>query len=436
MRIKLTAFVCLLLALGASSSLRAQSFYEVNWTGPDKITYYGLMVYYGPNNAFMRVRYVDPNKVYKVAEYNCVCSYYKTSDGKQTYLIDGQNAHLVYPYKSDSGYNADNFLFVGENAQGQYTQVYTIDDSQIIKTNYQDYLTAAVWHKVDPSTFTTAYLFNYFDPKETDYQRFLGLSHHTTPTYRSPQTKMYVVIVANSLDGSIGNGCKVDESKIDLEFSNIADALGITVEKHVIADKDFTKENVLNALSGIQPGSNDIVVFFYRGHGFRLADQKSSWPQMSMRYSPYQPIEGLPLEDVYSAIVGKGARLNLVFGDLCNSVVGRSQPTNQASSSLQSDFYPNLDKLRKLFLYSRGSILAAAASPGEVSWVNAYDGGFFTSSFFDSFHRDVSSTTGNGVSWENLVDDAISQATIKCNNCPSCTPQHGIRYIQVNYVGQ
>jgi len=425
----------LLLTVLPCASLYSQSFYELDWKGQDKINYYGLMVYYSPNNAFIRIRYLDRNNVYKVAEYNCTCRYYTTKDGKENYYIDGQSGHLVYPQRSDSGYNADNFIFTDPNAQHEYTKFYTIDDYQLKQSNYQEYLQTANFKKIDPSIFTKEYLFNYFDQNESDYQRFLGLNHHKAPMERPGHTKMYVIVVANTLDGSIGSGCKVDESRIETEFSNIAEALGIDIEKHVIADRDFAKENVMNALSGIQPGSNDIVVFFYRGHGFRLSDQNSSWPQMSMRYSPYQPIVGLPLNEVYGAIVNKGARLNLVFGDLCNSVIGRSQATNQASSALQSDFYPNMDKLKRLFLYSKGNILAAAASPGEVSWVNSNDGGFFTSSFFDSFYRDVSSTTnGSNISWENLLNETINLAKDKSNNCSNCTVQHGIKYIQINYT--
>lgn len=407
-----------------------QSFYQIKWTGHDKINYWGLLVYYSQDDAFVRVKYRNNDSAYIVAEYKCKCKYYNTDDGKQHFYINGENAHVVFPANSQKQYNADNFIFTNVNANGDFEKFYTIDDSQLEKDNYSDYFKEATFTKLTPP-FTEQFLYNYFDRNESAYSQYLAIGRKQTGTsVNNDATKMYVIIVANTLDESIGRGCKVDMNKLSVEFSNIAEALGVQIVKTIIAGKNFTKENVMAAITNIHPESNDVVLFFYRGHGYRWSNQDDDWPQMSLRYSPYQPLTCLGLYDAYKMITNKGARLNVVIGDLCNTDIGLSYPTNYASNSLQSSFYPDMNKLRKLFLHARGNIISAAAKKNEVSWVNSYDGGLYTSSFFESFHQEVSNTSGSG-DWANLIDATINKALYKSTSCKSS--QHGIRIINVNY---
>lgn len=414
----------------------AQSFYEISWKDDD-YSYTGLLVYYSSSDAYMRVGYKDYKNIYRVAEYKIFGKYYTTKDGNQNFYMDGQNAKIVYGPISKNGvsdYSADNFIWTGKNESGKFTKFYTIDDNKISKPDYTEYLEEAFIKELNPKNFTKKYLHDFFEYDEDEYAKMLSYAESSTRlSYATSNTKLNLIIVANTLDNSIGNGCNVDRIKLTNEFKNISEALNIGFSKTVIYGDAFKKDNINKALNELNPGSNDIVVFFYRGHGFRWSNQKSSWPQMSMRYSNYQKLDGMGLDEVYNAIVQKGARLNLVFGDLCNNDIGISQPDNQPSNFLQSSFYPSIEKLKRLFLISKGNLLSAAARPGEVSWVNQYDGGFYTSSFFEALYKEVSINTGYG-DWNNLIDNTINNARYKsANGCKSCSVQNGIKYTSIKY---
>ncbi|GGB23403.1 hypothetical protein GCM10011511_54080 [Puia dinghuensis] len=410
---------------------RSQSFYDVRWTG-GSISYYGFLIFYSDNDAIMRIRYLDRNGKYKVAEYKCTGKQGETEDHIRYYFLGGQDARVVYG-PTDYGYSADNFLFYNVNSEGHFDKLYTYDGNDLKSDDLASHLKEATWRKMDPSELTADYVYNYFDKTERYYTILTTLGN---PHYVSPRTDvtLHLIIMANTRDNSIGRGCEVDRRALKIEFENIASALNIPIDEKIYSEQDFTKTNLLNAINDLHPGSNDIVVFYYRGHGFRWNDQQSSWPQMSLNYSEFQAKESFPIENVYTSIVQKGARLNLIFGDLCNSNIGLNyrEVSDQSATAFQSAFYPDMQKLHKLFIDSKGNLLSTAARPTEVSWVNPYDGGFYTSSFLESLHKEVSAMSGNG-DWDELVNSTIDKAFYKSTTgCGTCSAQHGIKYVSIN----
>lgn len=408
-----------------------QSFYEVKWTGNDAVNYKGFLIYNSDNDALMRVAFTV-NGVYKVAEYKVTSKYFTTADGINYYLMNGENAIFVFN-GNYQGYSADKFLFADLDSQHHFKNLYAYDENDLAKSNLAELMRPATWRALDPKAdFTEPYIHEFYGTYEHNYTALVSMIN-TPKEYNSTSSnaKLYLVIVANTLDNSIGTGCEVDRRKLVNEMNSIARSLNISVEEHDVYGTDFGKDNVLNAIDALHPSSDDIVMFFYRGHGFRWNDQKSAWPDMSTRISSYDPFTYVSLDDVYTKIVSKGARLNLVFGDLCNSNVGIDKPevTNQGTNSLQSNFYPDAEKLKKLFLYSKGNVMSVAASPGEVSWTSAYDGGFFTSSFFESLHAEIGALSGSG-SWKNIIISTINKAKYKSQyGCSTCSVQNGEYYL-------
>jgi hypothetical protein len=433
---KRNAIILLILFSTSVLSARSQSFYEVTWSS-NSINYYGFLIFYSDNDATMRVKYNDQNGQYKVAEYKCTGSQSETSDHIKYYLLDGEDARVVYG-SANYGYSADKFMFYNINSSHQFEKLYTYDGNDVKSGDLSSHLKEANWRKMEPSELTPTYVYNYFNKDEQYYTILTGLGK-PQPKYDNPNNvTLHLIIMANTRDNSIGRGCEIDRRNLKIEFENIASALNIPIDEKIFCEDQFTKDNLLTAINNLNPGANDIVVFFYRGHGFRWNNQTSSWPQMALTYSHYQPIESnnYPIEYVYSDIVKKGARLNIVVGDLCNSNIGIDNPeiSNQNGNAFQSDFVPDMQKLHRMFMDASGSILATSAQPSEVSWVNAYDGGLYTSSFVESLHKEVSamSNSGNG-DWLDLITTTISRALYKSTTgCSTCTAQHGIYYTKLN----
>ncbi len=121
----------------------------------------------------------------------------------------------------------------------------------------------------------------------------------------------------------------------------------------MIFGKEFSKINVDNAINAISPGPADIVVFYYSGHGFSNIKDKYSFPYLDLRDKSFQTYGGaytLNIEDIYNRIRAKGARLNLVFSDCCNSDPSQSSIiTSDVAGTRSSSIGWNINNCKALF---------------------------------------------------------------------------------------
>jgi hypothetical protein len=132
----------------------------------------------------------------------------------------------------------------------------------------------------------------------------------------------------------------------------------------------------------------------------------------------------LNIEEVYQTIVKKGARLNLVFADCCNSTwdaypaitVGRLYENATRGTQVL-----NLDKCKSLFLETRASILVASAQKGEISRTGR-DGSYFTFSFTRSFSESMGLLDPHPtLTWDELLDMTKAKNSYYINN--KCVPK-------------
>ncbi len=236
--------------------------------------------------------------------------------------------------------------------------------------------------------------------------------------------KMWMVVVANIKDSAIGQSCAMDRDKILRTFKDVASYLGITkMDTVIISGANYNKEEVGKAIDRIKPNKNDIVIFYYSGHGYRVQGDGHKFPWMDLRYKPGQRymIETLNIEDIYTKIVAKPARLNLVISDCCNSDVQftnaiGSKPSSSGNSKGLN--LPNEDNCRKLFLNkTRASYLFTAADYGQRATSNNNFGGFFTF-FFIAWMEYNTSVLGKKeqVSWDDVFENAYKKTVEKADN--------------------
>ncbi|MEP6676941.1 MAG: caspase family protein [Ferruginibacter sp.] len=243
--------------------------------------------------------------------------------------------------------------------------------------------------------------------------------------------KIHLIMVANTMINDIGVSCKVDEERVMNEFEIFAKELDMSLDKKVIDGNVFSRPAVDAALNDLNPSPNDIVVFIYSGHGFRWADQTNQYPSISLKYSSYEQVaqsNSYLLEDIYNKIISKGARLNIVLGDCCNSQIGISSRGGDFALSSRTGNNGNSNKLRQLFLSKKGNMIIAAASPNETSCGNSRDGGYLISSFFQAIGKETSYLNNDTPDWDHVIANALTTARFSTLNLSSCTTQNGMHY--------
>ena len=329
--------------------------------------------------------------------------------------------------------------------------VYTFTDPAFIKGNEQVKLTVPVfWYdknlasgifeptSVSDNANNTAKTFKadhikrnelkkdlvlqFFDEKDAFYQNLFGLKSRGL-SEAEKKINIYLLIVANTNDPVIGSSCYKDMNRMLHTFQDLAEFLGINIYPTTIFGRTYSKKNIENAIrDDINPSPDDIVVFYYSGHGFRKKNRPrpakpyGRYPFLDFRAKPSDDynVYTLNIEDIFETIKKKGARLNLVVSDCCNYL---PESTNITGDPLAEPRGSGLewveDNCRALFLSpQRQSILTTAADIGQLASSNNDFGGFF-SYFFKSSMETHFSLLKTKVTWDQVLEEAIKQTNIK-----------------------
>lgn len=412
-------FLFLLLSVLISITAKAQTFFEVKYYDKvDKCRYLGLMTYWDNEQCYLRC--VDINKPDDSWDCAYQCDFQK--QGRTNFMIfspvpERGKENLSYPYFV--------WTWTKKDASDQSESPYVVFDLSEVGRNMQ---TAEYFTELELSKMNKEYVKKFYDEDEemfgviteacnTVNNQEAGedngggtstVSEKTSPANDKPVT-MHFIMVAATKDKSIGESVVTDLKLAEPEFKNFAKLLKINYQEHIISDNDFSKKNIMNAINSVNPSSNDIVVFFYSGHGFRFDDDKDDYPNMFLTYSDEGITSNkdyLGVSEVYNMLTKKKARLTIVLTDCCNSYYGATRKEIETSGlhARGRNSY-DLKKLRKLFINSSGSLKVTAAKAGQFALCNT-QGGYLLTSFLTNIHSAVSAVSDEEPSWQKIVDNA------------------------------
>lgn len=232
--------------------------------------------------------------------------------------------------------------------------------------------------------------------------------------------KLRLIIVSNTNDPHIGKACGLDIQRVTLMFDSIRKFIGISMITTVISGKTYNKAAVVKVLKDLNPDPNDIVVFYYTGHGFRKTEDPRPFPYIDLRPKDDKTymVNSLNILDVFNTIKGKpkAARLNIVLSDCCNTVPGKNKIDAKAIGGFRDIRDWSQDNCRQLFLNpTPTSVLITASDVGQFSSCDSTAGGLFTIFFKAALENNLTNFKKN-VNWDQVAAETKNATSIKARH--------------------
>ncbi len=155
-------------------------------------------------------------------------------------------------------------------------------------------------------------------------------------------------------------------------FVNVVNAAltekGYNSNIHDIYGADLSPERCKMEVQNIKCSPEDILVFYYIGHGTHAIGEDNPYPQMLLGSNDEQKF--LPLKWTHEQLKSKGARLTLSIGMCCNvlqSATPKKGPNFAVNYGNVQLTDTEIDAIQKMFLGYKGDFILSSASVGQAS---------------------------------------------------------------------
>ena len=212
--------------------------------------------------------------------------------------------------------------------------------------------------------------------------------------------QLHTIIFADTNDRSIGKSVLQDYYSISVEASTIASAIGMQLKSYYFKGDQCSNANLRKVLNQLRTESDDVILFYYTGHGTRSQADVSEFPQMCLGSN--RDNDFYPLEKVLQQLNEQPARLKIVIGDCCNNVVNGVTPKDYQTRSATVLTKGPVDVYNNLFANNRGFMIASGSTKGETS-VGWSSGGAFTISLLGVLKHYA--TNGLSATWDYVMAD-------------------------------
>ena len=242
---------------------------------------------------------------------------------------------------------------------------------------------------------------------------------------------LHAIIACNTTDRGIGEGMRSDLKNMRNAAQIIAANLDCEYDEYVFEGSDCTKSQITECISNMDVERDDVVMFFYGGHGTHAENNSNDpWPQMCMNTN----IESLffPVASLDRLISAKHPKLSVILTNCCNKEDGSVsiKPLYAQSKDATSLGNYNAEAFRKLFFENKGKVIMTSSKLGQYSWCGT-NGGLFTNHLLDVF--DAVGTNKISPTWAALCQSTHDR-TLACNNLPGGARQEP--YFEINVEGE
>lgn len=221
---------------------------------------------------------------------------------------------------------------------------------------------------------------------------FLFLTFFSTFSYAAT---LHSFLIFDTSPEDIGKSVSIDLQNIRNFLRDVSHNTNLTLNEKIFSEKEYNRA-IFQEIAKTSIKSDDLVFFYFGGHGFHSPENPSNWPNFVL-----MPTRNyLAFEEIAAAIEEKKPRLIIIASDCCNNISAIKIPKIMKARNFNFDIHENF---KKLFLNIKGKIYISASSVGEFSAGNNLIGGFFTHHFISNIYSEIFDE--DNPSWDNIVEN-------------------------------
>jgi hypothetical protein len=216
---------------------------------------------------------------------------------------------------------------------------------------------------------------------------------------------LHAIIVADTNDIAIG--ASKDEKDIlqlvdDIRQNTCLQPQITTIDGAAVAQGGGGYDKVKSAIENLPVTPNDVVLFYYSGHGASPEDSPEPWPGLGVEGQTTPRSRWIKLAWVKDTLKQKNPRFFIAMADACNVFLSGGSRGHKPKGAQRSAY-------EQLFLGYSGYIVASSSIPEQYSFGGNDTGGLFTRQFLKSLFEGLNSPSPD---WTSIMTQATQTIPI------------------------
>jgi hypothetical protein len=216
---------------------------------------------------------------------------------------------------------------------------------------------------------------------------------------------LYSILLCDTAAMNIGDSIEMDLKNMRDEVTRIQWYTNLRLVETEFSGENLIPSNVFQYVENLQLNPDDVVIFFFTGHGYRTRSKiDNPWPNLFCSITG----QGIDYHYITKLIEEKNPALLLSICDCCNNILPESSAPEVVSKDLIAEGFDSRTRrnYEKLFLETFGVIRIRSSDVGEYSWCNS-QGAVFLTAFLESFQKHA--RNDKEASWEDIFNTTTSK---------------------------
>lgn len=212
-------------------------------------------------------------------------------------------------------------------------------------------------------------------------------------------------------DEGIGWSCKRDMRYMKVVMAEMAHSINMNLATYYYDGQDITANRLKSVLQNLNCSPQDIVFFYYTGHGGRAQnDPNTKFPQLLCKPTSdgWSDNNMIPVDYISKTIAQKHPQLHIVFTDCCNNESRFITPKTGMYTSKGATVIKETTKrlYQTLLKNKQGHVIVSSSKPGQISNCMDYEPGMGMASFSFLVEIELAEESQPNIDWNTLLSKA------------------------------